>query len=383
MQIVLLFSFEISLEDWSETGLLDREPLLYKELGQKFGVTSKFVTYGGAWDRKWSESLGSPGSIKIIPVYEDRPPAHGRLWRLISSLLLPWRIGQELRSADLFKSNQMMGAWVGALAKLRFGKPFLLRTGYELSEFLRLGRAPWTHRVGGWVISYICYQLADQIHVATNEDKRIVQKRFRIPAHKIHIRPNWIDTRNFCPSPLERDRGFGVLFVGRFAEQKNLPLLLDALVGTNVKLTLVGTGSDERAIRERLSSGKISVKSLIGVPNSDMPSLYQQSAIYVICSRYEGNPKTLLEAMACECAVIGTDVRGIRDVIQDGRNGLLVKEDAISLRSAIMTLVNDRALRTRLGKAARESVVQDYSLDSAAAAEWRTYTEMLVKNSIR
>ena len=380
MHLVLLFSFEISLEDWSETGILAREVLFYQGVSRRYGVTSKFLTYGGQADQECSARLAG---IQILPAYRARPTASGRLGRLITSLFLPWRLHKELGRVDVFKSNQMMGAWVGVVSKLRFGKPFLLRTGYELSEFLRLGKAPWWHRVGGWILSYISYQLADRIHVATRADKKIIEKRFRVPAAKIYVQPNWIDTRTFSPLRNEHDEDDGVLFVGRFAEQKNLPLLIDALTTTDLKLTIVGAGKDELRIREKIELAEIDAKILGSTPNSRMPALYQQCSIYVICSRYEGNPKALLEAMACGCAVIGTDVIGVRGIIQHGKNGMLVKEDVFSLRSAILKLADDRQLREALGKAARESVLRDYSLDSATEAEWRAYNAMTVESRTR
>ncbi len=140
MRLVLFFSFEISLEEWREIGILDRETRLYQELIRRYAVSVKFLTYGGKEDRKWRSKTGG---IQVLPVYQDRPTARGRLCRLFKSLSLPWTMGSELGAVDLYKSNQMMGAWVGVVSKLRFRKPLLVRCGYELSEFNRLGRAKW------------------------------------------------------------------------------------------------------------------------------------------------------------------------------------------------------------------------------------------------
>ncbi len=110
-----------------------------------------------------------------------------------------------------------------------------------------------------------------------------------------------------------------------------------------------------------------------------MPALYQRCAIYVICSRFEGNPKTLLEAMACGCAVIGTNVKGVKELIQHEKNGILVEEDASSLRYAITSLISDPSRRFDLGKAARESVLRHHSLDAAVEAEWYAYSALTSK----
>ena len=373
MRLVLFFSFEISLEEWHEIGILDRETRLYQELIRRYAVSVKFLTYGGKEDRKW---LSKIGGIQVLPVYQDRPTARGRLGRLFKSLSLPWTMGSELDAVDIYKSNQMMGAWVGVVSKLRFRKPLLVRCGYELSEFNRLGRAKWWHQLGGWALSFVSYQLADRIHVATLDDKKLIGERFRVPEHKIHVQPNWVDTNAFSPPSDESKRQNRVLFVGRFAEQKNLPLLIDAISGTDLMITIVGSGDDENIIREKIDREGIEADIKNRVPNHSMPTLYQQCSVYVICSQYEGNPKTLLEAMSCGCAVIGTNVKGVREIIEHGKNGILVDQESTVLRQTMLDLINNRDRCLELGKAARKWVLQKHSLDVAVEAEWGAYNAL-------
>jgi len=373
MRLVLFFSFEISLEEWHDLGLLDRELRLYQELIRRYAVTVKFLTYGGKEDEKWLPKIGE---IQVLPAYQDRPTPRGRLCRLFRSFSLPWTMARELSTVDLYKSNQMMGAWVGVVSKFRFRKPLLVRCGYELSENNRLGRAKWWHQFGGWGLSFVSYQFADRIHVAALEDKKLIGERFRVPEHKIHVQPNWVDTEVFSPSSDESKRQNRVLFVGRFAEEKNLSLLIDAISGTDLMVTIVGSGDGEKIIREKINREGIEAEIKNRVPNHNMPTFYQQCSVYVICSRYEGNPKTLLEAMACGCAVIGTNVRGVREIIEHGKTGILVDQDVTALRQAMLDLINNRNLCLELGKAARKSVLQKHSLDVAVEAEWQAYTAL-------
>ena len=370
MRIVLFFSFEISLEEWRDIGILDRETRLYQELIRRYGVTVKFLTYGGKEDEKCLSKLGE---IQALPAYQDRPPPRGRLWRLFRSFSLPWTMASELSAVDLYKSNQMLGAWVGVVSKLRFRKPLLVRCGYELSESNRLKRAQWWHQLGSWGLSFVSYQLADRIHVATLNDKKLIGERFRVPERKIHVQPNWVDTEAFAPSSDESKRPKHVLFVGRFSEEKNLSLLIDAISGTDLMITIVGSGNDEKIIQEKIDREGIEAEIKNRVPNHRMPTLYRQCSIYVICSWYEGNPKSLLEAMACGCAVIGTNVRGVREIIEHGKTGILVDQDVFALRQAMLDLINNRNLCLKLGKAARKWVVQKHSLDAAVEAEWQAY----------
>src|SRR3546814_18364330 len=89
--------------------------------------------------------------------------------------------------------------------------------------------------------------------------------------------------------------------------------------------------------------------------------------IFVLPSSYEGHPKTLLEAMACGAAVIGTDVPGIREVIEDGRTGLLCAPTAAALRDAIERLLSDEPLRRRLGGHARPQLEMTARLERGSA----------------
>jgi glycosyltransferase involved in cell wall biosynthesis len=141
-------------------------------------------------------------------------------------------------------------------------------------------------------------------------------------------------------------------------------------------ITIVGSGNDENIIREKIAREGIEADIKNRVPNHSMPTLYQQCSVYVICSRYEGNPKTLLEAMSCGCAVIGTNVKGVRGIIEHGKNGILVDQDATVLRQAMLDLINNRDLCLELGKAARKGVLQKHSLDVAVEAEWRAYNAL-------
>ena len=371
MKLLLLFSFEISLQDWIDSGLFDREVELYRKLIHQYPVQVQFLTYGDARDRS-SESH----DIGLLPVYESQPRHSVQLIRLLRTLFLPSALAEHFRGVDIYKTNQMMGAWVGIIGKVFFRKPLLVRCGYELSEFLRLGRAKWWHRLGGWALSFIVYHFADRIHVATHNDEKIVRKRFRVSPKKIHVRPNWVNTEIFCPPTDAHERRHDLLFVGRFTDQKNLPLLIDAITGTDFKLTVVGAGELESEIKRRVDEQDVVVDFRGRIANNSLVTMYQKSLIYVLCSHYEGNPKTLLEAMACGCAVIGTDVPGVREIIDNKKNGILVDPNPVCLRQAIVDLFDDPNFCQDLGNAARKTILQKYDLDAAVEAEWHAYNAL-------
>ena len=81
--------------------------------------------------------------------------------------------------------------------------------------------------------------------------------------------------------------------------------------------------------------------------------------------------------MSCGCAVIGTDVSGIREVIQHENNGLLVSEDHNSLRSAIQRLLSDHSLCRKLGEQARQQIGENNSLEIALSREYTVYEKLI------
>src|SRR3546814_19405107 len=97
---------------------------------------------------------------------------------------------------------------------------------------------------------------------------------------------------------------------------------------------MVGDG-DLRATAER-DAARRGVKARLhgNLPHQNLPEMIHAGRIFVLPSSYEGHPKTLLEAMACGAAVLCTDVPGIREVIEDGRTGLLCATTSAAQRDA-------------------------------------------------
>jgi glycosyltransferase involved in cell wall biosynthesis len=90
-------------------------------------------------------------------------------------------------------------------------------------------------------------------------------------------------------------------------------------------------------------------------------------------------PKSLLEAMACGLNVVGTDVMGIQEVINDGETGMLCKPDSASIGKAIRTVLDDIDIdeRQRISKNARQEVIENYSFDSVLQDELVFFQSLL------
>ena len=111
---------------------------------------------------------------------------------------------------------------------------------------------------------------------------------------------------------------------------------------------------------------------------SDMPEFLNGLDLFVLPSYREGLSRSLIEAGACGLPAATTNVPGCRDVVRDGDNGLLVPaRDADALATAIERLVQDAALRERMGARAREVVVEEFSNEVVNRQTLELYGEMV------
>ena len=134
MRVILFFTYGVSLKNWGESGLLQREIKLYEELILKYGIEVQFITYGDSRDRQWESHMKG---IQLLPIYERLRRPNSKIFSLLQSFYVPWVFRHELRQADIFKTNQIWGGWVAVLSKWICRKPLLVRCGYDFFDFSR------------------------------------------------------------------------------------------------------------------------------------------------------------------------------------------------------------------------------------------------------
>jgi D-inositol-3-phosphate glycosyltransferase len=188
---------------------------------------------------------------------------------------------------------------------------------------------------------------------------------------RIAVIPCGVDTALFAPGDAEAARealGLGagprLLYVGRIAPIKGLQTLLDAMgclrgAGHSARLVVVGGDTDERRdsheaeLRQRVRrQGLGEAVSFVGAQAQDrLRDYYVAADATVLPSYYESFGMVALEAMACGSAVIASRVGGLQTTVRDGVTGVLVPEsDACALAETIARVLDDSALRWRLGR---------------------------------
>jgi glycosyltransferase involved in cell wall biosynthesis len=280
-----------------------------------------------------------------------------------------WTARQAFRQADLIKTNQSGGSWWFVAAAKAHRKPILLRCGWLPGSYLEtrdgLDFRLRIHRLfEGWA-----FRQADACLVATEADREWVARHYRVPADRVHLRPNFVDTTLFCAGP-EMPRPRSVVSVGRLETVKNSHLLIEACQAARVsELCLVGEGAEKTnliALADRLG---VPVRFAGAVPQSALPALLRQYEVFALPSKVEGHPKALFEAMACERPCLGADAPGIRTALRHGETGLLSSLDAASLSAGLERLFGDAALRQQLGSAARREVEATLSFATVMDSE--------------
>lgn len=188
--------------------------------------------------------------------------------------------------------------------------------------------------------------------------------------------PNAIDVRRYrtdpqCGKQWREQEGFApgdflCLCVGRLAQQKDHATLLQAFAAGPAKnprarLLLAGEGPLRNEIEQQIETLGLGGSVRLLGRRTDIPEMLAAADLFVLASRWEGNPLAVMEAMSAGVPVIATKVGGVPELVGDGETGLLVSPgDPAALAAAICRLLDDRATRAGMGRAAIEKAERDF-----------------------
>jgi glycosyltransferase involved in cell wall biosynthesis len=194
-----------------------------------------------------------------------------------------------------------------------------------------------------------------------------------------------VDPDIFAP-PARRDPGRGLVigYAGRLVPEKGIDLLIRAAAGLPGawQLTLAGEGPERGTLASLAKEMGVQEQVFFDgwLPAGRMPAYLQQLDVLVLPSRSRPNWKeqfgrVLIEAMACQVAVVGSDSGEIPHVIGDA--GLIFPEEDIAGLRAHLLQLQDRTTRQRFGRAGRERVLARYTQAQIATQTVEVYREML------
>jgi len=311
-------------------------------------------------------------------------------------------ITASLSEVDLVHSHTWYANLAGHLTSLLYDVPHVVTT--HSLEPLR----PWKAEQlgGGYALSSwaekTAVEAADAV-IAVSDGMRadVLSAYPAVDPTRVHVVHNGIDTELFSPRPdpealsrigIDPDRPVAV-YVGRITRQKGLPHLLRAMrqVRPEVQLVLAASAPDTEEIAAEVEAG---VKELATdrtvvhldsqLARDEVIRLLSSASVFVCPSVYEPLGIVNLEAMACETAVVASDVGGIPEVVVDGETGLLVAYDAddaagfeAGLASAIDDVLSDADRLTQMGRAGRERAVKDFAWPKIAKRTVELYNDVV------
>ena len=295
-----------------------------------------------------------------------RPLPLGPLEGAAFYALLPLRVARELRTfrpdAVLAQGGQETALVLLGRALARSRAKVILDVHGDWHAPTRLYGSPARRLLAplGDLLARIAVRRADAVRTISAYTTTLVRAAGAEPAAEF---PAFMDLEPFTaspPAPLPEQPA--VLFVGVLERYKAVDVLADAWrrVAARVpeaRLRVIGSGTMSGVVEELAAEFSESVTWTSTVPTGEVAAALDAATVLVLPSRSEGLGRVVVEAFCRGRAVVGSRVGGIPDLVTDGETGLLVSPaDAQALADALVAVLEDQALATRLGSAARAAI---------------------------
>lgn len=226
----------------------------------------------------------------------------------------------------------------------------------------------------------------DQVIVLSNfyydmlKSKGVNPERLALIPSGLH--PSEIPSDEEIEAPREKHKPFTIGMMGRLSSEKNHTLLLQAAEGLkheheHFRLLIAGDGPDRLAVEEEIKQRKLKKQTLLtGYVDKDM--FLKEIDALALCSKIENLPYVLMEAMSWARPVVGTNVGGIPEMIEDGRNGYLVElDDVDALADRFKRWIDDPEAARRMGLEGRKKLQQDFHLETTVQRHIDLYQQVI------
>lgn len=340
------------------------------------------------------------GEPRLDATAYELTPSEQELNPAMQALITDAMIASNLGGVDIVHSHTWYANMAGHFAKILHKIPHVI-TAHSLEP-----DRPWKeeqigggYRISSWA-EKTAYESADAIIAVSQGMRRDVLKAYpTLDPNKVHAILNGIDTNIYrSQSNPELLESLGIkepyaIFVGRITRQKGLAHLLRAWKKVDPKYGLVlcagspdepGIGAEVQAAIEELQTERNNVVWISKMAGqTEIVSLLSGADLFVCPSIYEPLGIVNLEAMACETAVLASDVGGIPEVVSDGQTGELIhysgnaEEFEAALTTKINLLMADRDLLRKYGKAGRVRAIDQFSWDTIAGETVDLYKSLI------
>jgi glycosyltransferase involved in cell wall biosynthesis len=296
------------------------------------------------------------------------------LWHLLQfgPRVVAWRIDVvQVMASDflVFWESALYVLYAGML-----GRRTVMRLGGAFDRFLEVS-SPTMRRLIGW-----CVRRPDRLIVQSEYWRRVVASVGRVEG--VEVVNNWVADGLLARADRPPTARPKFLFIaGNEATRKGVDALLAAAAklvaeGVAFRLTVVATPAPLVA-RVAVHPAAAAIQALPSLPHGEVLALLREADAFLLPSRGEGFPNSLVEAMAAGCAVVATPVGAVPEIFEDGRSGLITPvDDVTSLADAMRRIATDRDLRLALGAAGRTRVETHFTASAVRPVFHRLYGDL-------
>jgi glycosyltransferase involved in cell wall biosynthesis len=177
-----------------------------------------------------------------------------------------------------------------------------------------------------------------------------------------------------------------MIMIARFVAQKDHRLLIEALTGMegNWRLLFVGDGPLRPDIEQAIVWAGLAGRIQCLGDRSDIAELLAGGDLFVLATKWEGLPLSILEAMRAGVPVVATDVGGVAEAVTDGVTGYLTRcGDVAQMRDRIARLLASRELLSSMGRSARDHYERKFDVRTMARKTWAVYRSVVRPNGVR
>jgi glycosyltransferase involved in cell wall biosynthesis len=303
--------------------------------------------------------------------------------------LSAWRGGRELLEFLEDRGIALVHAFdyptaLFAAAVARFRRRTRMVSSQRSHRELTPGWTRWALRMSDHMV--------DRVVVNCDFVRRHLIEEEKVPADRVRLCYNGVDTDQFHPGarerpPALRDASVVVGVVCALRPEKDLPTLLRGFARarrarSGARLLLVGDGAAEGELRAVAAGLEIAAHCSFVPATPDVGAWLRAIDVFVLPSRTEALSNSLMEAMASGCCVVASRVGGNPELVRDGATGLLFEQgDAAGLARQIGRLIDDPALRERLAGTAADFVRENFSARISALRMAEIYGELIERRS--
>lgn len=368
MKIAIFLTFDYSLLTWQNSGTLDKELKIYEVLSKTYEIDFTFYSYGTNSD---IDLIKNYPLFKVVPLFNNLK-FNNKLFKLIYSIYIPFKHKNDLKHYDILQQHQLLGSWVVIILKILLNKPVLIRTGYDMYEFSKYTKKRYSLKILlFYLLTKISLMFASIYTVSSKCDYKFLKENFRFSHKKIKIRPNWV-VNNYIKD-FENRYNYKIVSVGRLDNQKNyLELIKQFPKDSKFELIIYGDGPKKIELLKQIKKDNLKVTIKNNIPNNSLLEELNNYKFYISSSKFEGNPKSLLEAMSSGCIVFATNIKNHKEIINN-KNGVLFDLKKLYFLDELIKIADNFEFQKKLSKNSIETVIKNNDLNKIASLFYDDY----------